>query len=55
MTDKQEKKLNKFIKKINAPIFENTCYFQCVNIIRQYEDLSEMRKKINYGIPWRAR
>ena len=33
MTEEQRKKLDRLVKKINAPIFENTCYKQCVNII----------------------
>ena len=35
ITDEQRKKLDKFVKKINAPIFENTCYLQCVHIIKE--------------------
>ena len=33
MTEEQRKKLDKLVKKINAPIFEGTCYKQCLNII----------------------
>ena len=33
ITEEQRKKLNKFIKKINATIFEGTCYTQCIDII----------------------
>ena len=33
MTEEQKKKLDKLIKRINAPIFENTCYKQCLNMI----------------------
>ena len=33
MNDDQKKKLDKFIKRVNAPIFENTCYNQSVNMI----------------------
>ena len=33
MNEDQKKKLDKLIKRINAPIFENTCYKQCVNMI----------------------
>ena len=33
MSEDQKKKLDKLIKRINAPIFENTCYKQCVNMI----------------------
>ena len=33
MNDDQKKKLDKLIKKINAPIFENTCYKQCLGMI----------------------
>ena len=35
ISDEQRKKLDKFVKKINAPIFENTCYLQCVHIIKE--------------------
>ena len=35
MTDEQRKKLSKFVKKINAPIFENTCYLQSIHIIKE--------------------
>ena len=33
MNDDQKKKLDKLIKKLNAPIFEHTCYKQCLKII----------------------
>ena len=33
MTEEQRKKLDKLVKKLNAPIFENTCYKQCLNMI----------------------
>ena len=33
MNEEQKKKLDKLIKRINAPIFENTCYKQCVGMI----------------------
>ena len=33
MSEEQKKKLDKLIKRINAPIFENTCYEQCVKMI----------------------
>ena len=33
MSEEQKKKLYKFIKRVNAPIFENTCYKQCIDII----------------------
>ena len=33
MNDEQKKKLDKFIKRVNAPIFENTCYRQSVKMI----------------------
>ena len=33
MNEDQKKKLDKLIRRINAPIFENTCYKQCVNMI----------------------
>ena len=33
MSEDQKKKLDKLIKRINAPIFENTCYQQCINMI----------------------
>ena len=33
MTDEQKKKLDRLVKKLNAPIFENTCYKQCLKII----------------------
>ena len=33
MNDEQKKKLDKLIKKLNAPIFEGTCYKQCLKII----------------------
>ena len=33
MSEEQKKKLYKFVKRVNAPIFENTCYKQCVEII----------------------
>ena len=33
MSDEQKKKLDKLIKKLNAPIFESTCYKQCLKII----------------------
>ena len=33
MNEDQKKKLDKLIKRINAPIFENTCYNQCVKMI----------------------
>ena len=35
MTEEQRKKLDKFVKKVNAPIFENTCYIQCIHIIKE--------------------
>ena len=35
ITDEQRKKLSRFVKKINAPIFENTCYLQCISIIKE--------------------
>ena len=35
ITDEQRKKLSKFVKKINAPIFENTCYKQCIHMIKE--------------------
>ena len=35
ITEEQRKKLNKFVKKINAPIFENTCYYQCTHMIKE--------------------
>ena len=34
-SDEQGKRLDKFVKKVNAPIFENTCYLQCVHIIQE--------------------
>ena len=33
MNDDQKKKLDKLIKKLNAPLFEHTCYKQCLKII----------------------
>lgn len=33
MSEEQRKKLDKFIKRVNAPIFENTCYQQSVDMI----------------------
>ena len=33
MNEDQKKKLDKLIKRINAPIFVNTCYKQCVKMI----------------------
>ena len=33
MTEEQVKKLDKLMKKLNAPIFENTCYTQSLKII----------------------
>ena len=33
MSEEQKKKLDKIIKRINAPIFENTCYSQCLKMI----------------------
>ena len=33
MNEEQKKKLDKFIKRVNAPIFENTCYKQSVKMI----------------------
>ena len=33
MNDEQKKKLDKFIKRVNAPIFENTCYNQSMKMI----------------------
>ena len=33
MSEEQKKKLDKIIKRINAPIFENTCYKQGVGMI----------------------
>ena len=33
MNEDQKKKLDKLIKKLNAPIFEHTCYKQCLKII----------------------
>ena len=33
MNEEQKNKLDKLIKKINAPIFEGTCYRQCLKII----------------------
>ena len=33
MNEDQKKKLDKFIKRVNAPIFENTCYNQSVKMI----------------------
>ena len=33
MNEDQKKKLDKFIKRVNAPIFENTCYRQSVKMI----------------------
>ena len=33
MTEEQRKKLDKLIKKLNAPLFENTCFKQSLNII----------------------
>ena len=35
MTEEQRKKLDKLVKKINASIFDNTCYKQCIQIILQ--------------------
>ena len=35
MNDDQKKKLDKFIKRVNAPIFENTCYRQSANMMMQ--------------------
>ena len=35
MTEEQRKKLDKLVKKINASIFDNTCYRQCIQIIIQ--------------------
>ena len=35
MTEEQRKKLDKLVKKINAPIFDNTCYKQCIQILLQ--------------------
>ena len=35
ITEEQRKKLNKYIKKINAPLFEGTCYSQCAEIIQK--------------------
>ena len=35
VTEEQRKKLDKFVKKLNAPIFENTCYKQCIHIIQE--------------------
>ena len=35
VTEEQRKKLDKFVKKVNAPIFENTCYIQCIHIIQE--------------------
>ena len=43
MNGKQIKKLDKLIKKLNAPLFENTCYKQCLNII--LEKSGEMSSK----------
>ena len=41
MNDDQKKKLDKLIKKLNAPIFEKTCYSQCVrNIIEKTGEIS---------------
>ena len=33
INDDQKKKLDKLIKKLNAPLFERTCYKQCLKII----------------------
>ena len=35
MTEEQRKKLDKFAKKINGAIFENTCYIQCIHMIQE--------------------
>ena len=35
VTEEQRKKLDKLVKKINASIFDNTCYRQCIQIILQ--------------------
>ena len=40
MSEEQKKKLDRLIKKLNAPLFENTCYKQSLNII--YEKSGEV-------------
>ena len=35
MTEEQRKKLDKFTKRINGAIFENTCYVQCIHMIQE--------------------
>ena len=35
MSEEQKKKLDRLIKKLNAPIFEGTCYNQCIQLILQ--------------------